>query len=215
MDVIPTDLIALNAYSVARGAGGLRKRQHAGREGTREERDGGRSRAGRHEARTDLVQASLRAEDGNVAVVTSAASPRHLDTALTKPRSAPDALQIRVRLISNPPRRDAARSPKKNAPLAGKLERAARYRKKCFRLDARLVNPSPRYRRFPAAAHPNRARTTLIITRPSSHRPPTPCMQLKKNVRTGTSLPFPRRLFKVQRYFRTKVKRQITRLPTP
>ena len=73
MDVIPTDLIALNAYSVARGAGGLRKRQHGGREGS-VEKDGGRSRAGRRDARTDLVQATLRTEDGNVAVVTSAAS---------------------------------------------------------------------------------------------------------------------------------------------
>ena len=79
MDVIPTDLIALNAYSARHGkrngTSANRRCAHAcGAPGS----DGGASEATGTRRRTDLVQATLGAEDGDVAVIPRAAAARHL-----------------------------------------------------------------------------------------------------------------------------------------
>ena len=79
MDVIPTDLIALNAYSARHGerngTSANRRCAHAcGAPGS----DGGASEATGTRRRTDLVQATLGAEDGDVAVIPRPAAARHL-----------------------------------------------------------------------------------------------------------------------------------------
>ena len=104
MDVIPTDLIALNAYSVARGAGGGNVSTR-GAEALVKPRDGRRSRAGKtawHRIRSVLQRCRR-----NVAVVTSAASFRHLGGADC---STLDARSLRPRpahFKPAPPRRCA------------------------------------------------------------------------------------------------------------
>ena len=79
MDVIPTDLIALNAYSARHGkrngtSANRRCANACGAPGS----DGGASEATGTRRRTDLVQATLGAEDGDVAVIPRAAAARHL-----------------------------------------------------------------------------------------------------------------------------------------
>ena len=83
MDVIPTDLIALNAYSARANVDEERSvvedlfridSDYYRRSSTSS--SAGRSRRAR--ARTNLVQSSLGREDGDVPIVTGAGTARHL-----------------------------------------------------------------------------------------------------------------------------------------